>query len=754
MDTNKTSKINTETTTLKDYISLIRNNLFSISIITTACLFVSIIYAINATDIYRATATLKVSKPQGSILNAPLIPEFHDFGSDRFIANEIEIMRTFSTRERVAQALIDSFKTNNDHNMYYVLLDHKLDFTNKEKGILDVEDLAEVLKSVISIDQKRGLDIIEITAESPSPREAALIANCYSQQYRRLNLEVNRNHLTFVRNFLFEQKKEKQIQLNEAEELLRSFQERGGIIALDEQASSLISQLAQFEAKKNATQIELITSNKILTELKNELERQNPLLADYLQGLASEAYFQSLQEQLIKLEVNRDIAVASSNPNFDNNNVIINYETKIKEIQRKLSERIEVIKSGVFASSPAEVKELSQKIINEEVKNQSLKISIKELETIISQYESKFNRLPKTAIELARYQRNRESLEKLYTLVEEKFQEAVINEQSQPGNVLIIDNARRPALPSKPNRLLIIFVGFVLGFSLAFGFIFIRNYFDNTVKTPEDIQGLNVNVLAWIPQIEGVSYNGSKGFEFIVSKKPDSIPSEAFRALRTRVQFSKIDENSLKTILITSPAPQEGKTTVAINLAGSFAQAGKNTLILDCDLRKPRIHSLFGVNKQPGLIDHLFNKATLDQIIRKSEIDGLSFITSGTIPPNPAEMLGSQAMKDLLVKIKMLFDIIIIDSPPIIAVTDSEMLSASVDGTIVVVSAETTELDLLKKSVELLKSDKITLLGTVLNNFSYKSGYGSYYKYYYYYSQPGQTESEKKPIINFKHQKH
>ncbi len=751
MENIKTTKKAAETTTLKDYVSLVRNNLLSISLITSVCLVISIIYALNATDIYRSTATLKVSKPQGSILDSPLIPEFHDFGSDRFIANEIEIMGTFSTRERVARALIDTFRINDDHSMYYVLLDHKFDFANKDKRILDVEELAGVLRSVISIDQKRGLDIIEITAESPSPHEAALIANCYAKQYRSLNLEVNRNHLTFVRNFLLEQKNEKQNQLSEAEELLRSFQERGGVIALDEQASSLISQLAQLEAKKNATQIELITSNKILAELKNELERQNPLLADYLQGLASEAYFQSLQEQLIKLEVNRDIAIASASSNIDNNSVIRDYETRIKEIQRKLNERIEIIKSGVFASSPAEVKELSQKIINEEVKNQSLKISIKELETIIFQYESKFNRLPKTAIELARYQRNRESLEKLYILVEEKYQEAVINEQSQPGNVLIIDNARRPALPSKPNRLLIIFVGFVLGFSLAFAFIFIRNYFDNTVKTPEDIQDLNVNVLAWIPMIEDLNYNGSKGFEFIVSKKPDSIPSEAFRALRTRVQFSRLGENSLKTILVTSPAPQEGKTTVAINLAGSFAQSSKKTLILDCDLRKPSVHSIFGVNKHPGLVDYLFDKVPFDEILRKSDIDGLSYITSGTIPPNPAEMLGSKSMQLFLNKIKSLFDIIIIDSPPIIAVTDSEMLSAFVDGTIVVVSADTTELELLKKSIDLLSTNNTSLLGAVLNNFSYKSGYSSYYKYYYYYSQPTKSDSRRKNL-DFKNQ--
>ncbi len=205
-------------------------------------------------------------------------------------------------------------------------------------------------------------------------------------------------------------------------------------------------------------------------------------------------------------------------------------------------------------------------------------------------------------LDLARFQRNRESLEKLYTLVEEKYQEALINEQSQPGNVLIIDDAREPDSPSKPNRLLIILVGIILGGGLAFGFVFAKNYFDDLVKSPEDIEKKNLNVLTWIPEIEGIAENGLKKseFEFIVALRPDSIPSEAFRALRTRVQFSRPDKENLKTILITSPAPQEGKTTMAINLAGSFAHANKKTLIVDCDLRKPRLYNIIQRDKNPG----------------------------------------------------------------------------------------------------------------------------------------------------------
>ena len=730
-----------ENSSLKDYIKLIRTNIVPVTLITVVALIVAVIYAINAKNIYKATTSLKVSMPQGNILEAPLMPEFQDFGSDRFIANEIEILKSYNLRARVAKALIDTFNSNNNKEKFYLILSH--DFGDSKKELLDVNQVATLLNDNITIEQKRGLDIIDISAESPSAYESALIANIYATEYKNLNLEMNRNQLTMVKAFLNQQREEKQNELNAAEENLRNFQEKGGIIALDEQATSLINQLSDFEAQKNAKQIELAASNKVLTQYKKELADQNPRLADYLESVSSEAYIQTLQEQLARLQVNRDMAMASKDPKANRSKITQEYDEKIADLKSKLDDKMKVIKAGILASSPEEVKDLSQKIVEEEIKNQALQITVTELGKIVSNYEAKFNQLPKTTIELARLQRNREALEKLYTLVEEKYQEALINEQSQPGNVLIIDNARKPDFPAKPNRILIVLIGLVLGIGMAFGYVFTKNYFDNTIKTPEDIQNRNINVLAWIPPIEATGSNGTQEFEFIVAKKPDSIPSEAFRALRTRIQFSHPDKEGIKTLLITSASPQEGKTTVAVNLAGSFAQSNRKTLVVDCDLRRPRMHNIFASQRFPGLIEYLFEKATLDEIIRTTDSPYLNYITSGTIPPNPAEMLESKAMREFLEMIKTKYDIILLDSPPVIAVTDSEILAGLVDASLLVVSAESTETELLEKSVELIKRDRSSFLGTVLNNFSYRSGYGSYYKYYYYYSRPSQGKKNK-----------
>jgi tyrosine-protein kinase Etk/Wzc len=218
--------------------------------------------------------------------------------------------------------------------------------------------------------------------------------------------------------------------------------------------------------------------------------------------------------------------------------------------------------------------------------------------------------------------------------------------------------------------------------------------------------------------------------------------------LRTRIKFSKLDKEGagIKTLLVTSATSQEGKTTTSINIAGTLAQANFRTLLLDADLRKPRIHNVFKQKRFPGFTDYFFGQASYEDIIRKSEVNNLDFITAGTIPPNPSEILGSVQMESFLNKLKNDYDYVIVDSPPVVAVTDSEIISSLVDGTILVVSANNTEMELMEKAISLLNHEQSSLIGVILNNFNYKSGYGSYYKYYYYYSRDASKKNSRDKV--------
>lgn len=736
-----------EGNSLKDYINLIKINIIPILLISAAGLIVSVLYALTAQNIYKSTTVMKLSKPQGSILEAPLMPEFQDFGSDRFIANEIEIMKSYTIREKVAKSLIDTFHNIGVRDSFYWVLNQDLDLT-PDSEVKTVVQLSELLSKITVIEQKRGLDILEISVESPSSFEAALIANSYAEAYKQQNLTYNRLQLITVKNFLEEQRVDKLNELREAEDAVKKYQEQGGIVVLDEQARALIDLISEFESQLNAAKIEMMSSELTLKLYNEELDRQNPEIKKYIENFAAQKELEQYQTSIAKLTVDKELALANLNRTNKEEEIAKYYNDKIADLNKKVDKLLEKYEASIFASSPEEIKELTLKKLEEEVKYSAYKASYNELEKIVNNYEKRFNQLPERTIDLARLQREREAYEKLYLLVEEKYQEALINEQSTPGNVIIVDQARRATKPSKPNRMLIVLVGIVLGTGMGLGFAFVRNYFDSTVKTPEDIQNKNINLLTWIPEIEGVGSEDHKEFEFIVAKRPDSIPSEAFRALRTRIQFSKIRPDALKTILVTSSTPKEGKTTVSVNLAGSFAYTNKRTVVVDCDLRKPRMHNVFKAQRFPGFTDYFFGQAEYEEIVRTSEIENLDFITAGTIPPNPSEILGSPQMEKFLEKLKSLYDVVILDSPPVIAVTDSEILSRMVDATVLVASANITENDLLEKSVELLTHDHGSFIGVVLNRFMYRSGYGSYYKYYYYYSRPDQKN--KKPKAELK----
>jgi tyrosine-protein kinase Etk/Wzc len=586
------------------------------------------------------------------------------------------------------------------------------------------------------------LDIVEITVESTSPFEAAVLANAYADAYRELNLQYNRQQFIMVKEFLASQKDEKLNELSGIENALRNYQEKKGIIELPEQAKALIQTSSEFQAKMNAAKIDLAISEKTLNSYKDELKKRDPDVTNYIENMATQPYLKRLQEQIADLQTQRDRAMSSTLPNAQQ--IIREAESRIADLRGKLDNSLAIYRNTILASSPEEIKDLTKKAFEEEAKYQANLASYKKYNEIMDDYNRKMNELPTSSIDLARLQREQLSYEKLFIQLEERYQEAIINEQSIPSNVLIIDAGLIPNKHAKPNRIMLVAIGLFVGLGFGAGFALLKKMMDNTVNTPNDIQNKDINLLAWIPVIDELKA-GKNEFEAIVAKRPDAIASEAYRTLRTRIRFSRIAKETLKTILVSSPVAQEGKTTTALNLATVLANANYKTVLVDLDLRRPRVHGLFNQQRFPGLTDYFLTLSVLDAIVRKSGIPNLDYITSGTIPPNPSEILGSAKLEEFIELLKTMYDYIIIDSAPIVSVTDSEILSKIVDGTILVVSAGSTEQELMERSVETLNNVSNSFLGVVLNKFTYRNGYSSYYKQYYYYpSQNGEKGNRKK----------
>lgn len=719
------------TKSIKDYILLFRNNLKYIALITLFVVVIAVVYAFLLKDIYISTATLRISQPNKNVLQNVQQYSANEI-LDRYITNEIGVVSSSSTMEKTAVALIDSFKLSKNKNLFSIV---RAAGKGSNFNQINADQLTGLLEGIVTVQQNPGTDVILISAESKSAYEAALIANSVASEYRKVNTEISRDKLTNIRKFLEEQAADKQAELKNLEDSLLNYKQKGGIVSLDIQSTGLLQQLSQIDARKEATKIELSTSNEVLKQYKFFLRKQDPQLVDYLENQTSQAYISALQQQLAEIQVERDLAVSISNANVDLSPKISEYDRRISELKQKLNSTISTIKADAFSGNPQQASDLGQRLIEEEIKNSTLNVQLDQLEATARKYQGNLQRFPEASTVLSQYQRDRDALQQIFLVITERYQEALINELSETGNATIINPAYIPNRPAKPNRLFIILIGFILGPIVSFALILIKDHFDDTVKTPDDIEKEEIKFLTWIPHYKSKGKGDNDDLGFVVLDETDSPVSESFRTIKTRIQHSWADSSLPKLILITSPAESEGKSFVAANLAGSFSQSNKRTLLVDCDLRRPTIHVKMGVDKKPGLSDYLSRKLKLDDLIRKTNTNNLSFITSGSVPSNPAEIFESKAFINFLKEIRDFFDVVILDSPPIIAVVDSEILAKQVDGTILVISADKTENRLMKDAVDLLKRNKVAFFGTVLNNFKNKSGYGYYYKYNYNYSR-------------------
>ena len=301
------------------------------------------------------------------------------------------------------------------------------------------------------------------------------------------------------------------------------------------------------------------------------------------------------------------------------------------------------------------------------------------------------------------------------------------------GSAEVIDTAPIPASPVKPVIWLYLVVGAMLGLMFSILLIFLRDFFDNTFKTEEDIRNvLDLPVITSLPEIE-------KGAATIVTEETPFDYKEAFKVLRTKIQFSGVD-GDMKKIAITSSGPFEGKTTVSINLALTMAETGKRVLLIDADLRKPKVHKTLNMPSEPGITSVITQQETLASVIKKvPDYDSLDIVTCGVIPPNPTELLGSHQMEAFIKRVEDDYDYIIFDTPPIGLVADTAVLSKMLDGVIWVVSYGKTVKEAAHFAKDTLDSVDVNIIGCVFNrvkadsygNRGYYRTYGGGYRYGY-----------------------
>jgi capsular exopolysaccharide synthesis family protein len=371
------------------------------------------------------------------------------------------------------------------------------------------------------------------------------------------------------------------------------------------------------------------------------------------------------------------------------------------------------------------------------------------LQQNLDKQKAEANEMAEKLVQYQILQHDADSNKQLYDGFLQKLKEAGITAGLKSSNIRIVDPALTPSAPSRPQRarniLLAVLVGLVGGIGLAF----FREYLDNTIKSPDDIESLTgLPSLAVVPSLPGLNGNYSrraKGaaaalqsssgprVELLSYVQPKSQISEAFRALRTSLLLSQADHPP-QVILVTSALPREGKTTAAVNLAVTLAQLGDRTLLMDSDLRKPGVRRALNltIGKEVGLSSYLAGVSTLDEVLYPHPtISNLEALTTGPVPPSPADLLSSHRMREAIAELRLRFKFIVIDSPPVMAATDAVILSALTDGVLLVVRSGETPKEAFTRTRDLLAAVKGRLLGVVLNAVD-SSAPDYYYSYRYY----------------------
>lgn len=717
--------------TIHDYLTVLFRGRWIILTSFVGIVLIALYITYTTPPTYEASTTIMIDEKPGM---GQTIFDMSGFSQQRtLINNQVEILKSRSLAQAVVERLIDSPERDSLHLLRKLGTGHTL---------IDVLDM---LRNSLTISPIRETDLIKIDVVAPTPYEAAYLAKAVARSYREMDRSLSRGEISQVVQFLDEQLQRKEKELKQSEETLKNFLESEKIASLNDEATQIVEQGAEFESIYKGVLIDLEVTRKRLEYLKDQLGQSKATLEAEIARVSSPLVLKLRQEMA---EIERAIAVYLSQGVPEDDLQVRREKEKLAVIKNKMTQQIrQLVIDGLPPDDPlSQAQDLVLKVLTGEIEMTALQARADALKRVVQSYASKLEALPDKNVQLARLERNRKVDENLYMMMREKYEESRITKAGQIGKVRILDEAIRESTPISPNKKVNLILGMLMGLGVGIGVTFLREYLDTSVRRIEDLQALGIPILGAIPRFEslvkddfdamsaGVNGRGEgepKKLTLITHLRPKSPVSEAYRTLRTNLHFAESNEK-LHTYLVTSAGPGDGKSTTIANLAVVISLQGTRTLLVDSDLRRPILHKLFGLEKQRGLSNVLIGQMTLEETIQKTDIKNLDVLPSGILPPNPAEILGSKRMQELVAEVKAQYDLVLFDAPPLIPVTDAAVLSQQLDGVLLVAKAAQTHRAALERVVELLHNVRTRVLGVLLNNVGREHTYGSYYYYYYY----------------------
>jgi tyrosine-protein kinase Etk/Wzc len=755
---------------LSDYLNVImrRRRIFLISFFA---LFVGVaLYTFLMKPIYEASATLHVKDEKGG--KGGILGDLAMLNSSNPVDAEIEILKSRSNAEEVVRRLhltwgvskkssglllkIADFSSTSAEPEYTIKLTGPDSFSVKaEDGSQELQGKAgQLLKTpaltlllgdlkgqpgdsfrltqrnfngtvkglqsaVKASEVGKKTNIIKVSYSNSDPVMSRDVINTLVQVYLDQTLSFKTEEASRTVSFVEDQLKGTRDELDLSEKNLQTYKSASGVVKLDTEAEELIKKLSEIEKDRAAVTLQRKQVEFALTALQ-EARRKGQVYTPAV--FKDDPLIGSMATRLTELEVQKRALVSE---NTESHPQVKAVQSQIDQLQKKIQ--------STFETS---------------------KLNLAKQETVIQQqllqYEAKMRTLPAAERDLARLMRLSKVNADIYMLLLQKHEEARIVKASTISNINVVDPAITPDIPVKPQKKKNLLLGLLVGLMFGVGAAFFMDYLDDTIKDEEEAKrALGWPMLAMIPAIKDESGGVPRlGAALVVQNEPKSAVSEAFRGLRTAIHFSSLQRNS-KVIMVTSSFPGEGKSTISANLALTFAQSNNRVLLMDCDLRRPSLNTIFEHSRTPGVTELLAEDIQLAEALHTTGIENIALLTAGMIPPNPAEVLCSDSMRDLLTSLRDSYDIIILDAPPVIPVTDAPLLSALTDMVVVVVESGRVPAKAAQRMKELLQSVHAPVAGFVLNDrtalFSDTYGYygkGYYGRRYYGYAYYGADEQK------------
>jgi polysaccharide biosynthesis transport protein len=672
-----------------------------IGAIVAAAVVAAVVLTMLQTPRYTAMTTVEINQEAQKVLGEELQSDQDSDSSwdiDLFLNTQLEILRSRALAERVVQ---------------------RLDLASSERffaameapGVAELptekeryEQAVVMVRQNLAVNLPRQTRIASLLFTSTDPAISAEVANAYAAEFIQSNLQRKFDSSAYARTFVADQLEEARARLEASERELNAYARQAGLIRTrdpsneDANAAGSVtaSSLMQLNQSANAAQAE-----RIEAEARWNAERAQPLFAS--QTVLSNPTVQNLMNRKADIEARLEVARERY---LDDHPSIRTLEAELGVVQTNLTraanEARNSVRAGYQAAAAAEQRLRSQ-------------VSTLQGNTLAEQDRSvRYNTLAREA----------DTNRSLYDGLLQRYRELNAASGITASNIAVVDVAQEPSAPSSPSLRRNVAIALLLGLGFAGGLVFLRDQLDDRLRVPEDVESkIGLPLLGVIPR----SLDPDPSAEL---EDPKSVLAESYNALRTSLLYSSRD-GLPGILLVTSAQASEGKTTTSFAIARGFARVGKRVLLMDGDLRRPSVHRITGIANSKGLSSLLVGQSDLHDSIHASEYEGLSIMTAGPIPPSPAELLSSPRMAAVLEQLDKMYDLVVIDSAPILGLADSTELAALADGVVLVVEADRGRGGQLKNAMRRMRSSNPVMLGVVLTKFDPKRA-GNAYSYYGY----------------------